>query len=69
MEEKSTYAQDIQRIQQIVELLGQKDCDIDNMLKLVNEATALIAKCQNKLISTGVQINEALAKLNAMKES
>ncbi|MBQ8038236.1 MAG: exodeoxyribonuclease VII small subunit, partial [Proteobacteria bacterium] len=69
MEEQSTYAQDIQRIQQIVDLLGQKDCDIDKMLELVNEATALIEKCQNKLVSTGIKINAALDKLNAMKDA
>ncbi len=69
MEEQSTYAQDIQRIQDIVEQLKTKDCDIDNMLSLVNEATALIAKCQNKLTETGLKINQALDMLNAMKDA
>lgn len=69
MEEQSTYAQDISRIQEIVELLKSKDCDIDNMLSLVNEATALISKCQNKLTETGLKINQALDMLNAMKDA
>ena len=65
----STYAQDIQRIQTIVDLLGQKDCDIDDMLKYVNEATELIERCQDKLARTGIQINEALERLDAAKDT
>ena len=65
---QSSYNQDIQRIQQIVERLSQKDCDIDKMLEYVNEAAVLIERCQQKLTKTGVQIEEALAKLNVLRE-
>ena len=64
---QSSYNQDIQRIQHIVERLSQKDCDIDKMLEYVNEAVVLIERCQQKLTKTGIQIDEALAKLNVLK--
>ena len=63
--EQTKYAQDIQRIQDIVLALSGRDCDIDNMLELVKEATDLIAKCQDKLAKTGIEIDEALKKLEA----
>lgn len=59
----STYQQDIEHIQDIVQRLSNKDCDIDQMLVYVNEATELIAKCQEKLARTSVQIDEALERL------
>ena len=62
-----SYADDIQRINLILEKLSQKDCDIDKMLDYVNEAAALLERCNQKLAKTGIQIDEALNKLNDMK--
>lgn len=61
----STYKQDIERIQDIVQKLNDKDCDIDQMLIYVNEATELIAKCQEKLARTGVLVEDALNRLKS----
>lgn len=63
---QSSYAEDIQRIEAILEKLNQNDCDIDKMLDYVNEATVLLERCNQKLAKTGVQIDEALKKLNDM---
>ena len=62
-EEQSRYADNVERINQIIELLRNKDCDIDDMLNLVNEAADLIDKCQQKLGQTGIKINQALQRL------
>ncbi len=61
---QNSYAADMKRIQDIVDMLGRNECDIDKLLEYVNEATALIEKCQMKLEKTGLQINDALARLN-----
>ena len=61
---QNSYAADMRRIQDIVDMLSRNECDIDKLLEYVNEATALIEKCQMKLEKTGLQINEALARLN-----
>lgn len=66
-QEQTTYAQDVQRIQDIINKLSEKDCDIDKMLDYVNEAAELIEKCNKKLSQTGIQIDSALNKLNEMK--
>lgn len=63
------YAQDIQRIQDIVLTLSGSNIDIDDMLELVKEATMLIERCQKKLTHTGLEIDEALKKLEAMNKS
>lgn len=60
----TTYNQDIERIEQIIAILSQKDCDIDSMLDFVNEAAALIKKCRQKLSTTGIKMNEVLNDLN-----
>ena len=60
---ESTYNADVQRIQDIIEEL-KKNCDVDNMLALVQEASALIKKCQDKLMRTGLEIDDALSKLD-----
>lgn len=59
----ASYNADIQRVQDIINEID-KGCDIDRMLELVNEAAALIRKCQEKLAKTGVEIEEALRFIN-----
>lgn len=63
-EEQSRYADNVERINQIIEQLRNKDCDIDDMLSLVNEAVDLIDRCQHKLGQTGIKINQALERLS-----
>ena len=62
-EKQKTYAENIARINDIVELLKNKDCDIDEMIKLVDEAADLIQNCQQKLGKTDVKIRQALERL------
>ena len=61
--ESTTYADDIQHIQDIIQRLSEKNCDIDKMLAYVQEATSLIEKCNEKLNQTGLKIDEAVARL------
>ncbi len=63
---QSSYAEDIQQIEAILEKLNQNDCDIDKMLEYVNKASVLLERCNQKLAKTGIQIDEALKKLNDM---
>lgn len=60
----SSYNQDIQRINDIIQKLASQDCDIDKMLDYVNEASALIQRCNDKLTKTGLEVEEVLKKLN-----
>ncbi|MBO5754172.1 MAG: exodeoxyribonuclease VII small subunit [Proteobacteria bacterium] len=64
--EQIKYKNDIQRIQDIIAVLNGRDCDIDDMLGLVKEATMLIERCQNKLAHTGIEIDEALKRLETI---
>lgn len=66
-ETQSSYADNIARINDIVELLKNKDCDIDEMIKLVDEAADLIQKCQLKLGKTDLRIRQALERLGNME--
>jgi len=65
----NTYAEDIDRINVIVESLKNKDCDIDDMLKLVEEAAGLIQKCQQKLGKTDLKIRQALERIGTSEDS
>ena len=58
----ASYSSDVQRIEDIIDML-KKGCDIDEMLSLVKEATDLITRCQAVLARTGIQIDEALQRL------
>ena len=62
--QNTSYADDIARIEAIIEKLRQNDCDIDKMLEYVTEASALLEKCQRKLDTTGAKIQKALMDLD-----
>ena len=68
-ENQSTYADNIARINDIVELLKNKDCDIDEMIKLVDEAADLIQKCKVKLGKTDIKIRQALERLETTENA
>ena len=59
-EKKMDYAGNISRINAIIEQLKGKDCEIDEMIGLVQEAAELIKSCQQILGSTDIKIQEAL---------
>lgn len=67
--QNTTYAADIERIEQIIEKLRQNDCDIDKMLEYVTEATSLLEKCQRKLDTTGAKIQKALMDLDTASKA
>jgi exodeoxyribonuclease VII small subunit len=67
--QNTTYADDIARIEEIIDKLRQNDCDIDKMLEYVTEASALLEKCQQKLDTTGAKIQKALMNLDTNAKS
>ena len=60
----TSYNQDIQRINDIIQKLSSPDCDIDKMLDYVKEASVLLQRCNEKLSKTGMEVQEALEALN-----
>ena len=60
--EKTTYAQDIARVEDIVAKISN-GCDVDDMLGLASEAAGLLARCREKLGKTGLEIEEVLKDL------
>lgn len=71
MEEGSagtSYAKDVQRIEDIISAIQQKDCDIDRLLDLVTEASELLKRCRAKLAETGLKIDQTLGELQSQKE-
>lgn len=63
---ESTYAQDIQKVEDIVDKISN-GCDIDEMLELVSEAARLLNRCNEKLGKTGLQMEEVLKELKTTK--
>lgn len=62
-EKPNDYAGNINRINAIIEQLKGKDCEIDEMIGLVEEAARLIKSCQQILGSTDMKIRDALDDL------
>ena len=48
-EEKKSYKDAIARIEEIVQIIENREPDIDDLTKLVKEATVLIDFCKKKL--------------------
>ncbi len=61
--EKKTYNEMITRIKEITETLRDPNGDIDQMIAMVNEAVDLIAECKSRLTAAGIQVKDALSKL------
>ena len=58
-DEKLTYAQAIEELEQIVQTLQRPDCDIDQLCQLTQRSVTLLTFCKEKLTKT----DEELAKL------
>ena len=65
--EKTTYAEDIARVEDIVAKISN-GCDVDDMLGLASEAAGLLARCREKLGKTGLEIEEVLKDLKGKDE-
>lgn len=59
-DKKQNYAENINRINTIIDRLKTKDIDIDEMIRLVQEAAELIKSCQVILGNTNMVIQNAL---------
>ena len=58
------YKEALTRINQIVEIIENKDPDIDELTRLVKEATQLIGTCKDKLQNAEQDLQSSLDKLN-----
>ena len=63
-EVKPTYKETIARIEHIVDVIENQEPDIDELTKLVKEATGLIDFCKKKLKSAENDLNSSLEKLD-----
>ncbi|OEK05250.1 exodeoxyribonuclease VII small subunit [Roseivirga misakiensis] len=65
MSKKSiNYKEALARIDEIVALIESENLDIDELTKMVKEATQLIAACKDKLHNTKNDLQSSLDKLN-----
>lgn len=61
--EQLSYAQAYERLAQIVETIEHESPDVDELLKLTDEAVQLISFCRSTLKNTDERIEKLLAKL------
>ena len=61
---KTTYSQAMTRLQEILNKMESDEPDIDELAKLVKEASGLIKKCKKGLRDTESEIDNALNSLN-----
>jgi exodeoxyribonuclease VII small subunit len=62
-EQKITYKQAFQRIEQIVSEIEGDDPDVDKLTDLVKEGLELLKHCKKHLKSTEEDLNQALQEL------
>ena len=63
-EEKNSYKAAIDRIEQVVDIIENQEPDIDDLTKLVKEATTLIDFCKKKLKTAENDLNSSPEKLD-----
>lgn len=63
-EEKQSYKGAIDRVEEIVDIIENKEPDIDQLTQLVKEATGLIDFCKKKLKTAENDLNSSLEKLD-----
>ena len=63
-EEQQSYKAAITRVEQIVDIIENQEPDVDELTKLVKEATQLIDFCKKKLKSAENDLNSSLEKLD-----
>ena len=65
--EKTTYAQDIARVEDIVAKISN-GCDVYDLVGLASGAAGMLARCREKLGKTGLEIEEVLKDLKGKDE-
>ena len=61
MKKKETYAQSIQRLEQIVQQIDSGELDIDELAEKIKEAKAIIAFCIEKLTHVDKEVEILLS--------
>lgn len=61
MKKKETYAQSIQRLEQIVQQIDSGELDIDELAEKIKEAKAIIAFCTEKLTQVDKEVEILLS--------
>ena len=67
-EPQQTYQEAITRIQEIVRLLETGDIEVDELTKLIEEATGLIQFCSTRLTSIDKEVSQLLQQLDESPE-
>ena len=67
-EPQQTYQEAITRIQEIVRLLETGDIEVDELTKLIEEATGLIQLCSTRLTSIDKEVSQLLQQLDESQE-
>ena len=65
---QQTYQEAITRIQEIVRLLETGDIEVDELTKLIEEATSLIQFCSTRLTSIDKEVSQLLQQLDENPE-
>lgn len=65
---QQTYQEAITRIQEIVRLLETGDIEVDELTKLIEEATGLIQFCSTRLTSIDKEVSQLLQQLDESQE-
>lgn len=65
---QQTYQEAITRIQEIVRLLETGDIEVDELIKLIEEATGLIQFCSTRLTSIDKEVSQLLQQLDESPE-
>ena len=65
---QQTYQEAITRIQEIVRLLETGDIEVDELTKLIKEATGLIQFCSTRLTSIDKEVSQLLQQLDESQE-
>lgn len=61
MKKKETYAQSIQRLEQIVQQIDSGELDIDELAEKIKEAKSIIAFCTEKLTHVDKEVEILLS--------
>jgi exodeoxyribonuclease VII small subunit len=64
-EEKQTLEQSLQRLEEIVALLGDSQVDLERSLELFTEGVRLSSRCREELLRARQVVEEHLAVINS----
>ena len=63
-QKKTTFEEDMQRLEQIVRAMERGDFPLEESLKLFQEGTALVQSCQKRLDDAKLQVQKVLTDAN-----